>query len=99
MDQAWVYNRHFVLYLNDFSVARCLRAQLLLGSAALVLRSVLGSAGKVRTFGFGSQGSAGGGGVIVWWWHKDIGCCMHESAGSIREEKKHLECSIRQVTR
>ena len=26
---------------NDFSVAQCLRAQLLVGSAALVLRSVL----------------------------------------------------------
>ena len=65
MDQVWIYKRYYLLHHNDFSVAQLLRAQLLLGSAALVLGSVLisgsfcfdgfGLAGKVRTFGFGSQ--------------------------------------------
>ena len=66
MDQAWVYNRHYLLHRNNFSVAQCLKAQLLVGSAALVLGSVFvstsfhfggfgfGLAGEVWTFGFGS---------------------------------------------
>ena len=57
MDQAWVYTRPYLLRRNDFSVVQCLEAQLLLGSAALVLDTDLirfGSSGKVRTLGFGS---------------------------------------------
>ena len=40
-DQAWVYNRHYLLHCNDFCVAQCLRAQLVVKSAALILGSVL----------------------------------------------------------
>ena len=53
MNQAWVYNRHYWLHCNNFSVAQWLRAQLLVGSAALVLGLVLVSA----LFCFGGFGS------------------------------------------
>ena len=53
MDQAWVYNRHYLLHRNDFPVGQRLRAQLLVGSAALVLGSILISA----LFHFGGFGS------------------------------------------
>ena len=54
MDQAWVHLKcHYLLHRNDFSRVQLLGAQLLLGSAALVLGSVLVSA----TFRFGGFGS------------------------------------------
>ena len=53
MDQAWVYKRHYLLHLSDFSGAQCFTAQLLIGSATLVLDSVRVSV----LFCFGGFGS------------------------------------------
>ena len=75
MDEAWVCKRYYLLRRNDFSVAQCRKAQLLLGSSALVL----GSVRQVR-FGHSASVCKVRQVAVVWWWHKHIGCCMHESA-------------------
>ena len=63
MDQVWVYNCHYLLHRNVFSVAQCLRAQLQVGSAALVSCTQFLSqlcfalVDSVQTVGF----------VLLWW--------------------------------